>query len=221
MSYEARGNTIVLSGKPLTIDANIYSDHTADNSGAGDPNRAGENNMNTARRLLIRFDLSTVPSLVSIDSVALQMVVTNVPSGGTTVTHALFRLTNSWSEGTGIGTGSGGQIVNGGVTWSYRQYPILAWNSAGGDFVSSTSASTIVSTVVGSTTVWTGPGMTADVQGWVNGSLSNDGWIILGDETIPQTIRGYASSEDTSTPPVLTVYYTPANSVNEWRWFLQ
>ncbi len=213
--YIAQAAVVTLSGKPGTIDNTMYSlsSETAQNSGLGDPNRAGKNNASNYFRLLIQFDLSTIPANATINSVSLQMVITNVPGSAFVTSQSLYRLTNTWSEGTGVGNGSGGQVVPGGSSWTFTYYPTTTWNSAGGDFVATASATTTVSTVLNSTTVWTGSGLVSDVQGWVNSTFANDGWILIGDEGTPQSVRGYASAEDATNPPVLTIDYTPLTPV--------
>ena len=39
------------------------------------------------------------------------------------------------------------------------------------------------------------PGMVADVQGWLDQPGANFGWILIGDETGPQTVKNFASRE--------------------------
>lgn len=221
LSCMAHATVVSLSGKSVCIDNTMYSTKTADNSGLGNPNRAGRNNMSNNFRLLIQYDLSTIPANATINSVSLQMTVTNVPIGATLTSQSLYRLTNTWSEGTGVGSGSGGQVVPGGSSWVFTYYPTTTWNSAGGDFIATASATTTIGTVNPSTTIWTGSGLVADVQGWVNDSTTNHGWILIGDETTSQSIRGYASAEDGTSPPVLIVNYTPATPVELSEFYME
>jgi uncharacterized repeat protein (TIGR01451 family) len=54
--------------------------------------------------------------------------------------------------------------------------------------------------------------MVADVQRWLSTPSSNFGWIVLGDETRPETARQFDSRENPTTgdTPLLTINYTAA-----------
>jgi hypothetical protein len=54
--------------------------------------------------------------------------------------------------------------------------------------------------------------LVADVQAWVNGTASNYGWIVIGNESGAGTAKGFASREATTTSqrPQLTITYTVA-----------
>lgn len=212
--------TVALSGTGVCDDTTIYSNATSDNGGAGTSNRAGRTGTAGLRRLLIKFDLSSIPAGATINSATLQFYVTHRTSGTPAYVFALHRLTNAWVEGTGNGQGSGGTVVTGATSWNYRQYSTVAWATAGGDYVGTISASTSIAATNGITPQFTGAGMVADVQNWVRGTQPNYGWIMLGDESTGAAngARGFASAEATtaSQRPLLTITYTPASSVNDW-----
>lgn len=211
--------TVTLAGPVQTDDATLYSNAPSDNAGGGVDSYAGLTAGSGIRRLLVRFDLSSIPSSAVVSDAVLTLTVTKASSGSSDVRHDLYRLTNSWVEGTGVGGGAGGQITTGTASWSSRQYPNLPWNTPGGDFVSASTASTTISATVPFTAQWSGPGVTADAQAWINGTLPNYGWIVTGDETVSGSARRFASSEatDATTRPSLTITYNVLTRVDSWQ----
>src|SRR5215471_16483473 len=58
----------------------------------------------------------------------------------------------------------------------------------GGDFVTTESADTLVGQSVNAAYSWgSTPQMIADVQGWLDGMLPNDGWLLTNDSETGQT----------------------------------
>lgn len=85
------------------------------------------------------------------------------------------------------------------------------WAMPGGDFVPRPSAEIEVG--VPGPYVWTStPGMVEDVQGWLEWPESNHGWLVRGDEPFVQSVKAFASRENTvlKQRPVLVVSYRPA-----------
>ena len=56
--------------------------------------------------------------------------------------------------------------------------------------------------------------MVADVQDWLDNPTNNFGWIILGDEETSHSVKAFSTKEG-STPPMLTVTFTPPTSVED------
>ncbi len=131
----------------------------------------------------------------------------------------LYDMLQPWTEGTSGsptsnnvgGSGQGYARVNGDVTWDYASYnsnPNLAvlWNNNGtalhGGNVS-TIESSLLDVPIGSSLVfaapfaWSSAGMVADVQGWVDGVLPNDGWMLKSDnlETTATSFLGFYSKD--------------------------
>jgi hypothetical protein len=166
------------------------------------------------RRALLRFDLSAVPRGAAIESVELRLECLQFQGNETAMT--LHRVTKGWTEGPSDPTGNEGQgtpALVGDCTWVHASFDGMsggiAWSAAGGDFVTIASASTI--SPGEGLHVWTGSGLVADVQAMVDGTLVNEGWILLGDESQPGTARRFASSEDDDTEhlrPALIVMWT-------------
>lgn len=183
-------------------------------NGAGSAIFAGRNSTgsDSIRRGLIAFDLSAIPAGSIIESVTVNLYMTQTVSGNSSV--ALHRLTADWGEGAstsgsgGSGGGSGASAEAGDATWIHRFYDTTNWTNAGGDFVAGSSATTSVGGVGQYT--WAGSGLVADVQNWVNNG-GNFGWLIKGNESQSGSAKRFASHEDANDPawqPKLTVTYT-------------
>jgi hypothetical protein len=67
-----------------------------------------------------------------------------------------------------------------------------------------------------------GPAVTQDVQDWLSGATSNNGWILIGDESAATTAKRYFSSENISAlegqRPRLTLRYLLSTGVPETTW---
>lgn len=183
-------------------------------NGVGAAIFAGRNAManDSIRRGLIAFDISSIPAGSVIESVTLNLYMTQSVSGDSNV--GLHRVTADWGEGAsssgsgGAGGGSGATAETGDATWLHRFYDATLWTNAGGDFVAGASATTSVGGV-GSYS-WSGSGLTADVQNWLDNG-GNFGWLIKGDESRSSTAKRFASHDDQNDPewqPKLTVTYT-------------
>jgi hypothetical protein len=211
-------------------DATIFQNNVTNSSGGGPGLFAGTNVMTSPRRALISFDLSNIPSNAIITGVQLTLTVGQIAGSGggggstSTRTIGLFEITSSWGEGTNQsgstsigGTGQGAAANAGDVTWSERFHGTTNWSTAGGDFVSTASASlALVNAAVGSSFTWGSTAqLVADVQGWLNNPSTNNGWeLINADETNATTFDAFYSREATSAGatsgqlPSLQVTYT-------------
>lgn len=200
-----------------TRDTSIYGGSGADNAdGGGASFIVGTNNNLEARRGLLLFDLSSLPSGAVVQSVSLKLTLVKAPAGDDDRVVTLHRALVSWGEnpaddaGTGAGSGSGVPAMLGDATWLTRffdQGP--AWTTPGGDFAPATSASATVTTVNGDFT-WTGGSLAGDVQAWLATPTDNHGWLVLGDETVSRTNRQFATREAPApgSAPTLTITYT-------------
>jgi hypothetical protein len=162
------------------------------------------------RRGVLRFDFSSIPAGSVITSVSLTLRVTRTSAATEPVN--IHRALSAWGEGTSDGSGQGGQgaaPTTGDCTWTYAQWPNVAWNTLGGDYTSSISASQQV-TGQGFYN-WNASGLKSDVQGWLDGTFANHGWFLLGNETAPITVKRFAARNypTASFRPSLTIEYTP------------
>lgn len=182
-------------------------------NGAGSAIFAGRTNMSedSIRRGLIAFDVSSIPAGSIIESVTLNLFMTQSVSGASDVT--MHRVLASWGEGASssgsgaAGGGSGTTAETGDATWLHRFFNTTNWTNAGGDFDATASATASVGGVGQYT--WAGSGMVADVQSWVD-SGNNFGWLIKGNEAVGGSAKRFASREDTTDPewqPSLSVTY--------------
>ncbi len=199
-----------------TEDTAIYASLDATNqrsAGGGESvvaGRTGPNQGGGVRRSLFWFDLSSlIPTGAVIQAATLRLTVDKSERAGP-VTMSLFRLTNSWGEGTvapSAGQGQGGPAEPGDGTWLFRFASTSSWITAGGDFVATPSATQAVGGALDAP-IWSGAGMVADVQSWVDGVAPNHGWILLGPEGFTSA-KSFASSEnlDVGARPLLTVTY--------------
>ncbi|MEZ4647686.1 MAG: DNRLRE domain-containing protein [Candidatus Eisenbacteria bacterium] len=202
-----------------TQDTTLFFDPLGETaSGSGPTLFLGTNSQGNTRRAVLSFDLSSLPSDVVVDGVALTLTVTNAPATDS-VEVVVFPLTASWGEGASVsGGGSGAPALPGDATWIHRFYPDSAWAAPGGDF-SPQSSGTFVLGPPG-VYVFGGEGLLSDVQSWIDGSRSNHGWLLQGPETQVSTARGVASREatDDAIRPMLTVTYHPVSPVKRTGW---
>ncbi len=179
-------------------------------NGSGPVFFVGRNNQreNSVRRSVVRFDVaSALPARARIEDVRLTLYMT--PSNAAPRMLRLHRVLSAWGEGDSYATGGGGATSSpGDATWIHTLYDELRWRHAGGDFVPRMSA---VRRVAGSGLyAWEGTRkMKADVLLWLWAPQRNFGWILIGDESSPQTAKSFASREapDPSIRPVLEVRY--------------
>jgi uncharacterized repeat protein (TIGR01451 family) len=171
---------------------------------------------NKIRRGALKFDLSGVPAGATITSVTLSLNMSKTRSGPQNV--SLHQALQTWGAGTSVATGEEGRgapATTGDATWFYSFFSSQTWTTPGGNFAAPSSATTLVGTV--GMYQWSGAGLVADVQQWVNNPGSNFGWILTGNETGPQTAMQFDSelNPNASTRPVLTVdYILPAASLS-------
>ncbi len=163
------------------------------------------------RRALIHFPLTAIPAGATINSVSLSMRMTKTIGG--TYTFNLYRMLADWGEdASNSGTlGTGVPAQPGDVTWNYRFFgdPSSAWATPGGDFVPTPSASRDVGQPASYT--WAGAGMQADVQGWLDGTRPNNGWMLTSElEFLTSIAKRFASRESgtASFRPTIVVNYT-------------
>jgi len=195
-----------------TRDTSIYSEGALSN--ALHPHFfAGRTQGGNNRRGLVLFDVAgSVPAGATIVSATLQMYATASPFGGATTTVSLYRLTDSWSEGTSSDApapgGTGAPATAGDATWLNRVHAATPWATPGGDHVATVTASQSISTIL-TTYQWTGANMGTDVQGWLDAPASNHGWIVIGSEGTNRSARRFGSRQnsDPGFRPKLTIEY--------------
>jgi len=179
-------------------------------NGSGPAFFIGRNNQaeNSVRRGLLTFDVAAfLPRNARVESVRLTLQM--LPSNRASARIGLHRLLAAWGEGPSFASGGGGDFSQAGdATWIHTFYDDAFWVRPGGQFVARASASRDVA-APGSYTWESTRKMVADVRRWLASPQRNFGWILLGDETAPQTAKSFASREEPepSLRPVLEVTY--------------
>ena len=201
-------------------DNTLFQDTDGDTSnGAGPAFFAGKNGQNLTRRALVAFDIAgEVPAGAAIDSVVLVLQVSSAPD---TIPRrlALHRVLTDWGEGqSSSGGGAGAPAAPGDATWLHTFFPGQFWTNAGGDFDPTASAPEIVGDV--GSYAWSGPGLTADVQSWLNLPGTNFGWLIQGEETGLRTVRRFDSRESDlpDNRPTLAIYFSTPIETRPTSW---
>ena len=164
--------------------------------------------MHSVRRGLVYFDVAEVlPRNARVDGVRLTLYMS--PSNPSPHGIGLHRLLDEWGEGDSYASGGGGDFsAPGDATWVHTFYDDEFWTTPGGQFVARASASREVA--ASDYYTWEGDRrMLADVRLWLAAPHRNFGWILIGDETAPQTVKSFASREeaDPSVRPLLEVTY--------------
>ncbi len=188
-------------------------------SGAGPALFAGNTGQGLARRTLLFFDVAShVPPGTKIDSVVLTLQVSNAPNDILRQV-TLHRVLADWGEGASIATGgAGAAATEGDATWVHTFYPARTWSTPGGEFDPAMSASLLVAGV--GAYVWSGTGLTTDVQSWLTQPGTNHGWLVRGEETGLNTARRFESREAAEPParPTLLIYYTGTIAARSTTW---
>ena len=129
---------------------------------------------------------------------------------------SLHRVQNDWGQGMSYATGGSGAPADlDDATWLNTFYPDLLWSTMGGDYAIDASEVLTVGPDKGSYT-WESRNMVQDVQSWLINPDENFGWMLIGDEDIPQSVMAFSSRETTCSdkplpsellPPILMVTY--------------
>ena len=194
-------------------DATLFEDpQGALASGSGPALFAGRINtaVQSLRRTLLLFEVAaSVPPGATIDAVRLRLHLAQSNPGATPM--RLYRVAQSWAEGPSSSLGGGGATSQAGdVTWIHRLYDGAFWIHPGGDFDPVARGETTVDQPAFYTWESTA-GMVADVQSWLDDPSENFGWMLVGDESRPQTAKRFDSREidDALLQPVLEIVYMP------------
>jgi len=168
------------------------------------------------RRALLRFDVAgSLPEGAVIEKAAL--ILFAAPGNTAPRLLSLHRVLSDWSEGPSFASGGGGApSLEGDATWIHTSFDTDQWRRPGADFIEPPSASLEVAGTGAFT--WETPRLRADVQLWAAAPRRNFGWALLGDETMPQSSKSFASREHGSADlrPVLEITFRePAHPPGE------
>lgn len=201
--------TVVLTP---TKDNTLYESSTGDvSNGTGAFFFVGNTAGAAARRGLLAFAVADqVPAGATIVSATLQLQMSKTSGGATDV--RLHRALADWGEGNSDATaneGKGATAASGDATWLHTFHTTTLWQTPGGDFAPTATATTTVSGV-GSYRWPSSPAMVAEVQEWVDTPATNFGWVVVGDEAASSTAKRFTARESgiVANRPQLTVVYT-------------
>ncbi|MFO0961801.1 MAG: DNRLRE domain-containing protein [Phycisphaerales bacterium] len=170
--------------------------------------RVANNGGGRIRRAFLRFDLAAIPAGAQVVSASLTVTLNQAVSPAQP--FELHAVGESWGEGPSNADGGSGTIaLEGDATWRKRFYPDIAWTTPGGVF-DATASSSMVADLTGPYTFPSTPALVADVQGWLDAPATNFGWAMLGNESVPGTVKRFVSRNSTnaSQRPKLTIEYT-------------
>lgn len=190
----ARAETIVV---PADRDTTLIEDpEGALSNGSGPVFFVGRTNQGpgSIRRGLLRFDVaSALPPHAVLESVTLRLTAFPGNPGASPV--RIYRVLADWGEGASFSTGGrGAPSEPGDATWIHTFYDTEFWEYAGGQFVGRASAALEVDGP-GAYDVASTPKLLADVRLWAAAPSRNFGWILIGDETRPQSVQPFAARE--------------------------
>jgi len=199
------------------MDNTLYENATDTSNGGGNVMIAGRDGRNRIKRGLVHFDVSSIPTGSRIDSVQVRM--RTVTFNGTIVTVSLHRALAAWGEGTSNancdiipcdGPVFGAPATPGDATWFKRLWPDSTWTNPGGDYVANASSSTTVGGAFVTYRWLTNAAMVMDVQGWVDDPSTNNGWVIVGDESAAGTHKWFGTREiaEEALRPEIVVHYS-------------
>ncbi len=145
------------------------------------------NNGPNLDRMLLRYDLSSLPANAVVNSATLELYLETT---GWNISADLHRVNKYWVESQ--------------TTWNHAA-PGATWSAGGGDFAATVTASATTPTAGG----WMSWDITPLAQAWVDGSQPNFGMLIKTSNT--SNNLSFFSSDDPSQPsrwPKLTVNYS-------------
>lgn len=194
--------TVVLN--PVA-DNSIYSENNLGSNGAGLNIFVGRTYTGNNRRGLIKFDLSAIPANAIVTSSSLSLATLR-SANNTLQSHniAVHRLNTAWGEGTSNTLGNpGNNATTNDATWQYSKYSAASWITAGGDFVSTATAS--AGAILNDYVVFNN--LSTDINFWRTNPIANFGWIMIGEENVGGSAKGFGSRENEIFKPELSVTY--------------
>jgi hypothetical protein len=189
-------------------DNTLYSEDGTLSNGAGQGTFSGQTRRSGARRALLRFDISALPSGSQNVSGSLELTCTRSISQAIPCT--LHRVTADWGEAAsdaGEPGGSGAPAEPGDATWTHRFFDSTIWTTPGGDFFATPTSTTNIA----GPDLYVFADLAADIEFWQVNPDQNFGWIIIGDESQPTSAKRFGSREnlDPLVRPKLTIVFDP------------
>lgn len=181
--------------------------------------RVGTSTAAQQRRMLLAFDISSMPAGATITAATLTLNCSS-EDGATDYDVAVHRALLQWYEGTKNGAAPDGGTD--GSTWNNRnENGPVAWGAEGGasgtDYAASATATTTI-TGTGNHT-WD---VLADVSAWYAGTATNYGWFIINTSEATTNSGKIFDTSDNSTAgnrPKLVIEYTVAGKPGHFMYY--
>ena len=187
--FHLSGFTIYESQPDAASGKDTYIKENFNNTNYGtDPKiLVGTDSLGRNLRGLIEFDLSSIPSSTVL-SANLQVNL-SYSSSDSNITIKIYRLTSSWTESK--------------TTWT-NSSPSQLWSTVGGDY--SEEVTSLQFSNVSGLYNFT---ITNLVRGWINGSYSNYGLMLVSNDSAVEDIKEIDSSDSDSASarPKITINY--------------
>ncbi len=170
-------------------DAYLKKDFNTTNYGSDTKILIGKDSAGNDLKGLLEFNVSSIPANSTITSAKLQVNL-SYSSSNNNITIKVYRVTSNWTEA--------------GTTWSNRSAS-ETWAVVGGDY--SGEFNSLVFSNVSALYNFT---ITSLVRGWINGSYTNYGLILVSSDAATGDRKELDSSDSSSSSarPRLTVDYT-------------
>jgi predicted ribosomally synthesized peptide with SipW-like signal peptide len=177
------------------------------NSGSANTNYGANVNLidgrsgSTYQKALIKFTLSSIPSTAVITSATLQLYAT--ADGNANDVVNMYRLRRAWIEGN--------NSTNSGVTWNTYNGS-SPWGTAGAANISSDFINTIIATAtipsdgMNNWYSWTSPLLKDEVQAFVSGTTTNNGWILYPTSPGGGQTTSFSSKQGSFVPKLIVIY---------------
>ncbi len=206
-----------INGYSGCSDAHILANKSDWNTGGEDGLEVtGNGGEADAKHGLIRFDLSSLPVEVKIDSAWLELyLVKRRTPQSAPKSLGIFRINRPWDEGSGndLAGYDGRPVAAGECSWQYASYPGQPWSQSGAEGVPADRLGTpeYVRTISPSDSLgkWYSWNITSLVQFWLSHPDSNFGLLLREPSVSPATgILNFASGEYTTETlrPKLTLW---------------
>jgi hypothetical protein len=149
--------------------------------------------VNSIRRGVLLFELEGVlPPGAVVEHAALILHASSTNAGTQVV--RIHRLLEDWGEGASSSTGGqGAPAATGDATWIHTFFDDETWRTPGGHRAQRASGRATVKTT--GPVRSEGPGLARDVQLWLDQPGRNHGWILIGNESLGQTVNRFESRD--------------------------
>ena len=204
------------------VGADTYIQKETDGHSANDSNYGAAPTLRTryittnyVKKILFRFDLSTIPTTATIVSATLKLYSSGATQAQTYTVYKITDANGDWVEGTGNDS-----KINGAPCWNYKAYHTSTPTSWAGSAGLSTAGTDYVNTVLATASLGAisdtneiaisfGADGLAVLQSWF-GDASNNGLLLITSGTDEYYHSGEATNE--SYRPVLAITYTAAGA---------